>query len=369
MTASDGIRPEVSFGFVITAAGAPGTSDADMYRDMFDDVEHGIALGFSNCWMIEHHFSDYFPTPNPLQLLAYIAGRYPDITLGTCVIIPPWYQPLRLAEDIAQLRLLTDRPIELGIGRGTAILEYDRFGMPNMEEARDRFRETYEIVHRALTEDVFTYEGKHLSVPKPVRLRPKVDPKGINFYGAVGSSPESAGIMADLGLPIMCSSFGDFDKQADIVRHWRERFAAGGGDPDAHMVPIMVNCVIEDTDEAAIEEAKRYMPLFMKAQIDHYEADDDHFEYLESYSAWRQTFENMKKRCDPANIPPWTKGQIIGSPETAIRQTRAFIEAGYNHIFLQTATPGVPADVRRRWLTRFMQEIAPEARSALVSAA
>ena len=100
---------DIDFGFVITAVGEPGASDEAMYREIFNDVEHGIALGYSTAWMIEHHFSDYFPTANPLQLLAFIAGRYPEIALGTCVLVLPWYQPLRLAEDIAQLRLLTDK--------------------------------------------------------------------------------------------------------------------------------------------------------------------------------------------------------------------------------------------------------------------
>ncbi|MBJ3778633.1 LLM class flavin-dependent oxidoreductase [Acuticoccus mangrovi] len=350
----------VSFGVAVTAVGPAGMSDSEMYGDMFGDVAFAIEQGFEKLWMIEHHFSDYFPTANPLQLLAYIAGRYGDaIDLGTCVIIPPWYQPLRLAEDIAQLRLLTKRPIGIGIGRGTAILEYERFGIPNMDESRDRFRETYEIVHKALTEDTITYEGRYLSVPKPTRLRPKVDPAGITFYGAVGSTPTSAEIMADMGLPIMCSSFGDFDKQAEIVRLWKARAAQNGMDPAAHLTPIMVNCIVADTDAEAVAEAQEFIPKFMQAQLDHYEGEGEHLRILETYSAWRGIFEGMKKRCDPANIPPWTKGQLIGSPETVIAQTKRFVEAGYNHIFLQTATPGVPPEPRRRWQKRFMEEVVP----------
>ena len=121
--------------------------------------------------MIEHHFSDYFPTPNPLAFLSHIAARFPDFALGTCVLVTPWYEPLRLAEEIAQLNLLTDQPLHLGLGRGTAKYEYDAFGVP-MEESRQRFREVWEIVSTALAGGRFRYEGQHLSVPTRVELRP-----------------------------------------------------------------------------------------------------------------------------------------------------------------------------------------------------
>ena len=57
-------------------------------------------------WLIEHHFSDYFPTPSPLILASHIAGRFPELSLGTCVVVLPWYEPLRLAGEIAMLSLL-----------------------------------------------------------------------------------------------------------------------------------------------------------------------------------------------------------------------------------------------------------------------
>ena len=56
---------QVTFGVVASAADAPGTSDADIYRSLLDDVEYNAELGFRTVWLIEHHFSDYFPDPEP----------------------------------------------------------------------------------------------------------------------------------------------------------------------------------------------------------------------------------------------------------------------------------------------------------------
>src|SRR5438132_1375488 len=98
----------VEFGFAATAVDAPGASDAELYRSLLDECEHNQSLGFSTAWALEHHFSDYFPTPDVMVLLSHIAARYPGLGLGTAVIVTPWHNPLRLAEQIAMLSVLSE---------------------------------------------------------------------------------------------------------------------------------------------------------------------------------------------------------------------------------------------------------------------
>src|SRR4029077_7698533 len=136
---------EVEFGFVASAADAPGTPDHELYRTVLDDVEYHAGLGYTTAWLIEHHFSDYFPTPSPLLLASHIAARFPALSLGTSAVVTPSYQPprlsaglsrsacalfpagrqpLRLAGEIAMLSLLTKQQLHLGLGRGTAKYEF-----------------------------------------------------------------------------------------------------------------------------------------------------------------------------------------------------------------------------------------------------
>ncbi|MGA8458086.1 MAG: hypothetical protein WB800_21975, partial [Streptosporangiaceae bacterium] len=56
---------DVEFGCVVAAAGAPDASDRDLYRGMLADCELYAQLGYDTAWVLEHHFSDYFPTPDP----------------------------------------------------------------------------------------------------------------------------------------------------------------------------------------------------------------------------------------------------------------------------------------------------------------
>lgn len=352
----------VNFGVVASAADAPGTSDHELYRTVLEDCELIQEWGYSTVWMIEHHFSDYFPVPSPLIFLSHVAARFPELELGTCVLVLPWYEPLRLAEEISMLSLLTEQPLHLGIGRGTAKYEFEALGL-DMGESRQRFAETYHIVRKALAGEPFTYGGEHLAVPKTVTLRPKVagvTTDRIHFYGAIGS-PGSAEVMAKMGLPPMCTTIGDFEVQRQIMRNWTDTAEAEGVDTDVRK-PIMINCIVADTDEEAIALAQEYIPRFMQAQIDHYTPDETNWEELESYRGWKAQFDGMKSKTDPANIPAWTEYQLVGSPETVIRKTQMYIDAGFNHLFLHTATPGVPKEVRREWTKRFAQEVAPSFR-------
>jgi len=349
----------VDFGVVASAADAPGTSDAEIYRTLLEDVEYHAELGFRTVWLLEHHFSDYFPTPSPLILASHIAGRFPELSLGTCVLVLPWHEPLRLAGEIAMLSLLTEQPVHLGLGRGTAKYEFDAFGL-DMAGSRERFREVYEVISTALKGVRFAYHGNQIDVPKEIEVRPRVagvTTDRINFYGAIGS-PGSASVMAEMGLPPICTTIGDLQMQAGIIRRWDETARAHGFATDV-MKPIMINCIVADTDVEAIEQAQLYIPRFMQAQVDHYTPDETNWEQLPDYRAWKGQFAGMKAKTDPANIPSWTEYQMVGSPETVAKRVEEYVNVGFNHLFLHVATPGVPCEVRRVWTRRFVEEVAP----------
>jgi len=348
---------DIEFGFVAAPSGERSLTDGESYDEILADCELGQELGYQTAWMIEHHFSDYYPTPNPLAFLHFIAARFPDLGLGTCVLVTPWYEPLRLAEEIAQLNTLTKQPLHLGMGRGTAKMEYDAFGI-DMEMSRARFRECYEIVTTALKGERFTYQGEHLNVPKEIEIRPRGDTAKINFYGALGASPESAEIMADIGLTPICTTIVNFEKQHEVIARWREKAAARGINA-AKPIPLLIPCIVADSDEAAVEDAKTYIPPFMQAQVDHYEGDRDHFKNMESYKSWSHVFNSMLSKCNPESMPRWSQFQLVGSPETVCRQLKRYLDCGFGNFILHIATTGVPRAKRHDWMRRFAKDVAP----------
>ncbi len=355
----------VDFGFLAVPADAAGVSDAEMYHGLLDSCTFHRDLGYSTAWLIEHHFSDYYPCPAPTVLMGHIAARFPDLNLGTCVLVAPWYEPLRLAGELAMLTNMTERKLYVGLGRGTAKYEYDAFGT-DMNEARERFAETWQVLDRAMSGERFTYAGKHLQIDTPVRIRPTPVRDRIDFFGAIGSAA-STKVMADLGLAPMCTTFGKMTPT--LLPDWAEAArAAGTIDKVSPLRPLLVNVVVADTDEDAIAEAQAWMPAFMEAQVRHYDARTVDIASISGYQAWAATFEGWKRLCDPANIPAWTTAQIIGSPETCFQRTQEFVDAGFNHIILHTATPGAPREAQFRWAERFATDVAPRFQTAGVAA-
>src|SRR5215510_5447800 len=81
-------------------------------------------LGFDSLWALEHHFTGYAMSPAPTQLLAYFAGRTKRVALGTAVIVLPWHDPIRVAEQIALLDIMCGGRCLFGFGRGAASTEY-----------------------------------------------------------------------------------------------------------------------------------------------------------------------------------------------------------------------------------------------------
>ena len=239
---------EIKFGTVISAVGEPGATDAEQYVEALVDADCVARLGYDAFWVIEHHFSDYFPTPSPLVMLSHLAGRHPDMDLGTCVLVLPWYSPLRLAGEIAMLSQLSRGTLHFGFGRGLARLEYDAFGV-SMTETRARFRECREVIGKALAGGTFTHAGEFFNIERPIELRPKAMQERVNLYGAT-SSPDSAGIMAELDLPmIRVSNFPMHFHSNDFAR-WNDETLRRGGSTDVTR-PILIHAVLADTDEEA----------------------------------------------------------------------------------------------------------------------
>ena len=145
------------------------------YRELIDESIEADRLGFDTVWLAEVHFATRFSTmPTPLLLLAAIAERTTKLRLGTAVNLMPLHQPLRLAEEIATLDVLSGGRVEFGGGRGAFVLNYRGYGV-DMIASRPLFAENLELVKRAWTEKRLNFHGEHFNVenieviPKPLQ--------------------------------------------------------------------------------------------------------------------------------------------------------------------------------------------------------
>lgn len=344
------------FGWMMGAVGEDGASDATLYQNMMSDADLGYALGYDAPWVVEHHFSSYYPTPSPLIVLSHIAAKYPDFGLGTGVIVTPWYHPLRIAEDIAMLTLLSNGPLRIGLGRGMGPLEYEAFGI-SIFEAKDRFEEIHDIVRLALAGKPFTFHGKHYKIPRETVLRPTPRTDNVEFFGAI-SQPSSADKIAGFGLQPMMTGQAPLEDQRAILNAWGDATEKRGGNRNGSKVvsPILV---IAETDDEALQLARTYIPRWFQLQVEHYAVDEELYGNVPSYKSFSETFKRRVAYCNPDNLGDLFRVSLIGSAATVRERLQKFLDVGYNYVMVQPSLPGLPHRIRQDWLTRFGRDVMP----------
>ncbi len=360
------VADNLNFAFTVAPVGDGGLSDEQLYEEVLADCRLGQALGYDSAWMLEHHFSDYFPTPSPLMFMANLAPQCPGLGFGAAVLVTPWYHPVRLAGEIAMLSNLCTGDLYLGLGRGTAKLEYDAFGI-DMEEARERFYESYEILKRAVAGEAFAFDGKYYSTNREIRIRPTPVSERIHLYGALGS-PQSAPIMAELGLAPLNTCQFPFHILEKAMGAWEEQ-AAVTGYPDETRRPVMAHTLIADSDDEAMDLARRHLSEFFKLQVTHYEADADFWVDIKGYEQFSRFFKNLTQLADPDNIGSFAEHNFVGSVQTVGEQVEKLASIGFNHIIVHPATVGVPRALRHDVLKRFAENVAPEFSPSFAKAA
>ena len=74
--------------------------------------------GYDAVWLAEHHFNTYSVCPSPHMMATHVAARTKNLRIGTAVSLAAFYHPLRLAEEIAFLDVLSGGRVNWGSGRG-----------------------------------------------------------------------------------------------------------------------------------------------------------------------------------------------------------------------------------------------------------
>jgi alkanesulfonate monooxygenase SsuD/methylene tetrahydromethanopterin reductase-like flavin-dependent oxidoreductase (luciferase family) len=344
----------MSFGFVASPTHRQGATDAELYAEATEDCTYAQSLGYDTAWFIEHHFSDYFPTPSPFVFMASVAARCPELNLGTCATVTPWYHPLRFAEEVAMLSHITRAELFVGMGRGSAPMEYEAYGI-DQNLSREIFAEHWEIIRRAFSGERFAVDGQFTKMGREVVLRPVPARDRVHFLGAVSSQP-TAKLMGEYGLLPLCSSAYPMHLQTQMLGEWREAAKAAGVDANGEAT-AMVHLFIADTDAEAEALCRQYGPLHFQQQIVHYEIGKANYDGIKGYENFNRTMGTFKKLADPALIDPWMKLQLVGSPATCRRILDEYRAAGITKFIIHTATAGIPRSVRHEMLAHFATDV------------
>src|SRR5512139_4024094 len=148
------------FGYFLDFRNPPGSglSFAELYWEMFRQIEFAEQAGFDSIWLSEHHCTDDGYLAPIMPALAAVAARTRRIAIVTFVLLAPFYHPLRLAEDAAFIDVISGGRLRLGLGLGYRAEEFKLLGVPRTQRL-GRTLEAIEIIRRAWTGESFSFEG------------------------------------------------------------------------------------------------------------------------------------------------------------------------------------------------------------------
>ncbi len=315
------------------------------YRDYLDLVTLAEAEGLDSAWVSEHHFSEDGYLPSLLPMLAAFAAVTSRIELGTGVVLAPFHDPIRLAEDFAVVDQLSGGRTLCGLGIGWRDEEFRSFGI-DMASRTARLREIVDVLRAAWSDDRFDFRGKHYRydqvgvTPKPARVPP------ILIGGFVDAAIRRAGKIGDGYI----SSRAQPERVAQAFAMASEA-RAKAGHQGAPIVGLLQNAFVTDDPD-------RDWPM-IRAGIGH---------QLGVYAGWRMGTDvpGRPLRVAPPPDEDIRRTTAFGTPDEVARalEPLASVLGRYpeSHLILRLHYPGMDAAPAARAIELLAREVAPRLR-------
>jgi len=311
----------------------------DVYADYISDAVLAEELGFTHTWYGEHHFRECQWTGSPMMVATAVAARTERIRVGTAVVLLPFHDPIRVAEDAAIADILSRGRFDLGVGPGSQYEEFVTFGR-NPAEMNQRSWEMVDWIQRAFREDgKFTHSGRFYEIPDMTFTTKPVQQPLPMWWGGMG--PKNLAQAAQRGMNLIAPFNGGYDAALQ----------ACGRNPDDYQVAVMLPVCVADTTDKAWEIAGSGIEYF----VNFYQMRKD-LQGEPAPEEARVTQEMLRT----GNAGFWFAA--VGTPDEVAAKLRPFVEghAGrVTQLALQMRHPGMRTDDTHRSMRMFASEVIP----------
>ena len=233
----------------------------DFYETRLKFVEAYDRNGFYSYHIAEHHSTPLGMAPSPTVFMSAIAQRTKQLRFGPLVFALPFYSPLRLIEEIAMVDQMSGGRVDMGFGRGASPIEMAYHGI-NFENSEAMLREGLDVVVKGLSGARLTHHGEFYDYDDvPIEIEPFQKPHPPIWYGA--SSALSAERAAARGLNIV--NLDVPEGAAAVMAAYRSAWAKLNGAASLPKLGIGRFIVVAETDEAALEAARRAYPKWHRS--------------------------------------------------------------------------------------------------------
>jgi len=332
-------------------------SDREVYGCELRLADLAEPLGFESIWGVEHHFTDYTMCPDVLQFLTYMAGRTERAQLGSMVVVLPWHDPMRVAEEVAMLDNISGGRLILGLGRGAGKVEFDGFRL-SMDESRQRFVESAEMLLGGLETGYCEYSGTFVKQPRAaIRPAPFKSFRGRTYAAAV--SPESLPVMAKLGVGILIIPQKPWKEVARELETYRSLYRdVNGVDAPPPVSAGWTFC--DESAERAEQMARRFIGGYYQTVLDHYQFQGDHLARTKGYEYYGKMAEKIAQYGTDTVVDYFMNLQVWGTPAQCYEKILDIhARTGMSHYVGVFSYAGMPYEDAERNLRLFAREVMP----------
>lgn len=226
-----------------------------VYERALQRIEIMDSSGYDCVWLAEHHFHTFSVCPSVHMMALHAASRTRRMRIGTAVSLAAFYHPLRLAEEVALLDILSGGRVNWGAGRGFDATEFRAFGV-TVDESAARFQETVDVVLQAWREDRLTFHGRYFDFDD-IEVLPKPMQKPHPPTWLAASSPLAIERAAARGFSILMDPHSSHREIARKRELYRSKLQSHGHSIAGRELPIARFIAIASTPREAEDVARR----------------------------------------------------------------------------------------------------------------
>lgn len=345
------------FDVMLTCAQPPGTSESEVFADCVEASVAAEELGYSGVWLIEHHFTRYGLCASAITLAGYLLGRTSRIRVGSAVTVLPLEHPIRMAERVAMLDILSGGRFDFGIGRGAYVRDFDVFD-EDITTNHTALREKMDQVFQAWKPEPYPIRDHGDGVRAvPVNPSPVSEPHPPVFLAS--GDPETVEWAARNGIGLLIREGLPDEQKIEQLRMY-DKHLVGSAEGPGHALTTVA--VLDDGDGSATSYAARHLSWWVKegatdnGLLANRDRIPNYDRFFQDVDSGRRVSAQKLQDSSAAVVRRTVDLNLIGTPRQCRQRLEELIETtGLRHVIL--GFEANPREARREQMARFMAEV------------
>jgi len=336
-------------------------TEKQVFDNVIDEIVLADRFNFNTAWLVEHHFmKQYSHSAAPELFLAALSQQTDRIRLGHAIIPLPYNHPVRTAERLATLDILSGGRLEFGFGRGFSPKEYQNFGV-NMKDSRSVTQESYEIIKESFKGEAFSYDGNHFKIDD-IEIVPKFIQKPHPPIWTAAVSPDSYELAAKLGIGALAGPFKPWFMIKEDIKLYRKSWDKYQSNNPDHIQPktgMTLGILCLDDNKRAREIGKPAFEWFyhqlLKQTLPVLKNLYESYEYYQKVGI----LSPLMDKTINLTILETLGLVIVGTPEHCIKKLKKLEKAGVDHVLLSVGAGAVDTEIVKESMQLINDKVIP----------